>query len=277
MTRSSLGYGDEVDDSSWLASMPEVYDRRLVGPVFGPYAADLARRAAAIAPHRVLELAAGTGAVTAHLVAALPDAEIVATDLNEPMVSYAQAKVAGPTWETADARALAYPDRAFDLVVCQFGVMFLADRVAAYQDIRRVLADGGSFLFNAWDQLETHVVEAAVIDSLAEIFPADPPDFLRRVPHGYADPEAVRADVEAAGLVVAALDRVALTGRAASARDLAEGYCLGTPLRFELATHGDPTDVVAPLAEALAERLGDGPIDVAMSAHVVHARAASTS
>lgn len=253
--------------------MPEIYDGRLVGPVFAPYGEDLVRRASAVGPHRVLELAAGTGAVTAPLVTALPDAEIIATDLNEPMVRYAQARVVGPTWETADAQALAYPAGSFDLVLCQFGVMFLPDRIAAYQGIHRVLRDGGSFLFNAWDTLETHIVETAVIDSLAEIFPHNAPDFLRRVPHGYANPQIIRSDVEAAGFDIAALERVELTGRAESALSLAEGYCLGTPLRFELAELGDPADAVAPLAEALTERFGTGPVDVPMSALVVHALA----
>lgn len=239
--------------------------------MFAPYGADLARRAAALAPRRVLELAAGTGIVTSGLVAALPAAEIVATDLNPPMVDYAAAKVPSARWEVADAQSLPYPDASFDLVACQFGVMFLPDRVDAYRGVLRVLRPGGSFLFNAWDTLDTHVVEAAVIDALAELFPQNPPDFLRRVPHGYADPDTIRDEVRAAGLDVVEVERVVLTGQAPSAAALAEGYCLGTPLRFELADRGEPADVVAPLTAVLADRFGGGPVEVAMSAHVVHA------
>jgi hypothetical protein len=106
---------------------------------------------------------------------------------------------------------------------------------------------------------------------MAELFPRDPPDFLRRVPHGYADAERIREDVELAGLEVAALEQVELTGHAPSAAALAEGYCLGTPLRFELAKRGDPAEVVAPLTAALTARFGDGPVDVEMSTLVVHA------
>jgi SAM-dependent methyltransferase len=201
----------------------------------------------------------------------MPSADVVATDLNPPMVDYAAAKVPGPRWEVADAQGLRYADASFDLVVCQFGVMFLPGRVEAYRGVLRVLRPGGSFLFNAWDTLETHVVEAAVIEAMAEMFPLDPPDFLRRVPHGYADPERIREDVELAGLEVAELERVELTGHAPSAAALAQGYCLGTPLRFELAERGDPADAVAPLTAALSARFGDGPVEVSMSAHVVHA------
>ena len=260
-----------MNDSDWVASMPEVYDRCLGGPVFAPYAADLARRATALAPQRVLEVAAGTGLVTKGLVSALPTAEIVATDLNAAMVDYAAARVPGPRWEVADAQDLGYADGSFDLVVCQFGVMFLPSRVDAYRGVLRVLRPGGSFLLNAWDTLGTHVVESAVIDAMAELFPQDPPDFLRRVPHGYADPDRIRHDIRAAGFALTDLERVELTGQAPSAAALAEGYCLGTPLRFELADRGDPADVVAPLTAILTKRFGEGPVEVVMSAHVVRA------
>ena len=105
--------------------------------------------------------------------------------------------------------------------------------------------------------LDTHVVEAAVIDAMAELFPHDPPDFLRRVPHGYADPDRICDEVRAAGLDVVEVERVALTGQAPSAAALAEGYCLGTPLRFELADRGEPADFVAPLTAFLNDRFGE--------------------
>jgi SAM-dependent methyltransferase len=259
-------------DTSWLESMPEVYDRCLGLATFAPFAADIALRATEVPHARVLELAAGTGIVTAGLVEALPDADITATDLNEAMVRYAAEHVPGAAWQVADAQDLEYADDAFDLVVCQFGVMFLPDRIGAYRGIRRVLAPGGSFLFNAWDTLDTHEAETAVIDAMAELFPDDPPDFLRRVPHGYADPTRIRADVQAAGLKVAELERVELTGRAPSASVLAEGYCLGTPLRFELQDRGaDLAELVPRVASALTRRLGKGMVESRMAAYVVRA------
>jgi SAM-dependent methyltransferase len=260
-----------VADTSWLESMPEVYDRCLGLAVFAPYAADLALRALDVPHARVLELAAGTGIVTAGLVEALPDADITATDLNPPMVTYGSTHVAGPTWQVADAQDLPYADDSVDLVVCQFGVMFLEDRIGAYREVRRVLAPGGSFLFNVWDTLETHEIESAVIDAMAEVLPEDPPDFLRRIPHGYADPRRIRADVQAGGLTVASLERVELTGRAPSAAVLAEGYCLGTPMRFELQERGNLADLVPRVTSALTRRLGKGLVEGGMAAYVVRA------
>ena len=150
-------------------------------------------------PSRVLEIAAGTGIVTAGLVEALPDAEITATDLNPPMVDYASTRVPGPTWRVADAQALDLDDDIFDLVVCQFGVMFFPNRIGAYREVRRVLEPHGSFLFNVWDTLDTSELPAAVYAALAEVLPDNPPDFGARIPHGYADPTRIRADVQAGG------------------------------------------------------------------------------
>jgi SAM-dependent methyltransferase len=219
----------------------------------------------------VLELAAGTGILTAGLVEALPDATITATDLNPAMVEYAAARVPDATWEVADAMDLTYADGSFDLVVCQCGVMFFPDRVGAYRQVRRVLAPGGVFLFNAWDTLDTCDIEAAMVEGLTEVLPGDTPDFLERIPHGYADPDRMQADVQAAGLRLAALTRSVLHGVAPSARTVAEGYCLGTPLRFELQERGELADLVPRVVAAVTARLGEGPVDGALAAYVVRA------
>jgi len=79
-------------DSEFSGSIPAFYDRYL-GPMnCAPYAADLAARVKALAPARVLEVAAGTGIVTRAIVQVLPaGAKIVATDLNQPMLDFAAA------------------------------------------------------------------------------------------------------------------------------------------------------------------------------------------
>jgi SAM-dependent methyltransferase len=252
--------------------MSEVYDRCLGPAVFAPLAADLSNRAMLhSSATRVLELAAGTGILTAGLVAALPRAEITATDLNPAMVEYAAARVPEATWRVADAMDLDFVDDAFDLVACQCGVMFFPDKVTAYREVRRVLAPGGLFLFNAWDTLDTHDAESALMAALAEVFTQDPPDFIARVPHGYADADRMRADVEAAGFRFDGLVRNSLVGVSPSAATLAEGYCLGTPLRFELQQRGDLADITPRVAAAMTRILGEGPVEGRLGEYVVRA------
>ncbi|MFF0274428.1 MULTISPECIES: class I SAM-dependent methyltransferase [unclassified Streptomyces] len=260
-------------DRRWSESMPAAYERYLVPTLFRPFAGDLAARAADLRPVRVLELAAGTGAVTSELLAAAPAAAVTATDLNEAMVALGSARVPGATWRQADAQRLPFPDGSFDLVVCQFGVMFFPDRVAAYGEVRRVLAPGGRFLFNTWGPLAGHAFGAALQAGLERAFPADPPRFLPTVPHGYADPVAVSADLTAAGLPVEEWCELTLDGRAASAADVALGFLTGTPVRAAVEERGAPPSVRATVVEEMTARLGRGPVTAPMTALVFLAAA----
>ena len=66
-----------TSDSAFAGSIPGLYDRHLGPLLFQPYADEVARRAAALAPRRVLETAAGTGIVTDAIHRTLPQAEIL--------------------------------------------------------------------------------------------------------------------------------------------------------------------------------------------------------
>jgi SAM-dependent methyltransferase len=261
-------------DTAFAGSIPEYYHRCLGPFLFEPYADDLARRAQALRPRRILETAAGTGIVTAALARALPEAEIVATDLNPDMLRVAAAHVDSPlvAFVPADAQALPFPDSGFDLVVCQFGAMFFPDRVAAYREAGRTLAPGGAFLFNVWDRLDANPASQAVAEAVAALFPDDPPGFIGRVPFGYHDRLRIEADLRAAGFGTVEAETVAKRSRG-SARDLAPGLCQGSPLRAEIEARAperldEATDAAV---AALVGRCGD-PVDCAMSALVFMAR-----
>src|SRR5690242_16192568 len=124
MADAEIKPAPDGQDRLWAGSMPHAYERWLAPAVFRPFAVDLAGRAAGLAPHRVLEIAAGTGVLTRELVAALPAAQVTATDLNAAMVEFGSRQVPLAAWRQADALSLPFEDQRFDLIVCQFGVMF---------------------------------------------------------------------------------------------------------------------------------------------------------
>lgn len=134
----------------FVGSIPEHYDNYLGPRLFDYYAADLTARVAASDPRSVLELAAGTGIVSRCLRDALPaDTTLVASDLNPPMLAVAGNKFeAGENirFEAVDATHLPYDDASFDVVACQFGVMFFPDKERAYEEVRRVLKPGTLWL-----------------------------------------------------------------------------------------------------------------------------------
>src|SRR5712671_372816 len=102
-------------------------------------------------------------------------------------------------WQQADALALPFEDRTFDVVACQFGVMFFPDKVQGYKEARRVLKPGGRFFFNVWDQISENEFADVVTATLATIFPQDPPRFMARTPHGYHDVAKLREELTMAG------------------------------------------------------------------------------
>ncbi|MDM0103564.1 methyltransferase domain-containing protein [Variovorax sp. J22R24] len=264
-----------ASDTLFAGSIPELYDNSLVPLIFEPYAEDLAKRAVALAPSRVLETAAGTGVVTRALARALPaHVELVATDLNQPMLDRAAAvgTQRPVTWQQADALQLPYADASFDLVVCQFGVMFFPDKVRAFSEARRVLRPGGTLLFNVWDCIEENEFADVVTQALGALFPDDPPLFMARTPHGYSDRIAISRDLAGAGFaVIPAFETIAARSRAASARDAATAYCQGTPLRNEIKARAgaDLLAATSACAEAIAQRFGAGPVDGKIQAHIV--------
>jgi SAM-dependent methyltransferase len=262
-------------DKVFAGSIPELYDTHLVPLIFEPYAADLAARLASRPPGRVLEIAAGTGVVTRAMASALPEGvSIVATDLNQSMLDRAAARgTARPvTWRQADAMALPFADGEFDVVVCQFGVMFFPDRARAYAEARRVLGPGGLFLFNAWDRIEDNEFADVVTTALETIFPDDPPRFLARTPHGYHDPDVIRRDLAGGGFSASpAITTVAARSRAASCERPAVAYCQGTPLRNEIEARDASrlAEATAVASDAIASRFGRAPVDGKIQAHVV--------
>ena len=256
-------------DRQWVDSMPEAYERWLVPAVFQPFARDLARRIAAHRPGRVLELAAGTGVLTRELVQAVGARAVVATDLSSAMVEIGQRQVPHVRWHRSDASDLPFPSGEFDLVACQFGVMFFPEKRAAFDEVRRVLRTDGAFVFSTWAGLDAHEFQAALQAALLKAFPANPPTFLLSVPHGYADPEVVVRDLEAAGFHLLEVETVTLEGRADSAADLAKGYCTGTPLRTVV--EADSAAITAVIVNEMEARLGNGAVTGRMTAHIVTA------
>jgi SAM-dependent methyltransferase len=252
--------------------MPEAYDQWLAPAMFQPFAVDLARRAARLSPHRVLEIAAGTGVLTRELVAAIPAAEVTATDLNVAMVEYGSRRAPGASWRQADALHLPFGNEQFDLVVCQFGVMFFPDKPAAFREIRRVLTPEGRLLFSAWSTVETHDFAAALVAGIERAFPDDPPAFVAAVPHGYSDTGQAVADLAAGGLGCVSAESVTLDGLASSAADVAAGFCTGTPLRMAIEARGDLTATTAVVSDEMRTRLGDGPVTARMTAYVIEAQ-----
>jgi ubiquinone/menaquinone biosynthesis C-methylase UbiE len=263
--------------SNFTGSIPEHYDRDLGPVLFADFAVDMARRVAATRPMRVLEIAAGSGIVTRQLRNVLPaGAHLTATDLNPPMLEVARSKFrAGEqvTFQPADGTTLPFPDAVFDAVVCQFGVMFFADKAKSYREVHRVLARGGHYLFSVWDSHARNPFGRLAHEVIGSFFPLDPPQFYR-VPFSYHQLDPIKEALTEAGFGDL---RIAVLGEERHVVDIdafAHGVIYGNPVIEQIRARrsADPDGIVAAMAERLRREFGDNPCRIPMQTITFEAR-----
>jgi len=273
-----------LDDAPHVESVPPHIEpipphfHRGVGPfLFEPFARHTAERIRARAPKAVLETACCTGIVTRRLREALPrDAVLVASDPDERMLATAHRAVgatANVGWTRADLCKLQFGDGDFDAVVCQFGLMFAADKLAAVREARRVLRPGGSFLVTTWAPLDRNPVVALVDRTLGAMFRSDPPPPTAQAPFGYGDPDLLSALLFGGGFQDVVVDVVEKATSSPSAHELAVGLIEGHPQIDEIRQHGQGrlSAAVSAVAQAIRRQFGDAPVRARITALVASA------
>lgn len=264
-------------DTSFSDSIAANYQRWMVPYFFQPYAEHCAELAMGWQPQRILEVGAGTGALTRELARVLPNSQILATDLNPAMAAVGRSldpPRSNVHWEVADVMSLPAATGSMELVVAQFAVMFFPDRPGAFAQMRRVLVDQGRLLITTWGPMEGNPMDLVVETALAELYPADPPSFMRRVPHGYHRPDRIREDLIAGGFRAPVVDVLEFSVPVTDIRDLALAMCTGTPIRTEILSR-DPdgmANVVDIVIEAIRSHFGSGPAVNDISALVISAQ-----
>jgi len=93
----------------------------------------------------ILEVGCGTGVIAEEL-ARLGPARVVGLDLDLEMLAFARRQGDGVAYVKGDAHALPFPDGAFDVVVCHYLLLWLADPVQGVREMTRVVRPGGCVL-----------------------------------------------------------------------------------------------------------------------------------
>lgn len=138
---------EQVYGKAYRGTAAENYQRYFVPSIGAPVAEDLIDRAGLQRGQHVLDVACGTGVLTrlaAERVGA--DGSVAGLDITPGMLEVARAETPPGTlieWHEASAETMPLPDETFDVVLCQMGLQFIPDKLAALSEMLRVLRSGG--------------------------------------------------------------------------------------------------------------------------------------
>ena len=130
-----------VSDTAYDSFMGR-FSRRLA-PVFADFAGVRAGQ-------RVVDVGAGTGALTAEL--ARRGAETAAAEPSAAFVAALRARIPGVDAREAAAEELPWADESFDAALAQLVVSFMRDAPAGLAEMRRVVRAGGTVAVCTWDR-----------------------------------------------------------------------------------------------------------------------------
>ena len=182
---------DHAQQGQVSRSAADVYEEFFVPALFREPAQYVAKVADISPTHRVLDVACGTGVLAREAALYCGDQNVTGLDRNAGMLTVAHRLAPGIAWENGVAEKLPFPDRHFDRVLCQFGLMFFDDRSAALREMARVLKPGGLMLVAVWDALERTPGYRAMVGLLDRLFGAAHADALR-APFVLGDPDRLR-------------------------------------------------------------------------------------
>jgi ubiquinone/menaquinone biosynthesis C-methylase UbiE len=138
-------------DNTYSTKGPENYERYFVSYISKPLAKDLVQQAILRPGEKVLDVACGTG-IVARLASreVSPEGSVAGLDANPGMLALAKSISADQSieWYEASAEAMPLTDDTFDTVFCQLSLQFLANKVVALKEMRRLLVPDGKLLLN---------------------------------------------------------------------------------------------------------------------------------
>ena len=224
---------------------------------------------------RFLDVACGTGVLAGAAEQRVgAEGSVTAIDVHAGMVEVGRQLFSNITWRVGDATDLPFPNQSFDVVGCQFGLMFFPDTVQAIREMHRVLKPNGRLLLLVWDHLENNPVFQDLVDLLHRMAGEDAANAIR-LPFGMGDPSQLRSFAQQAGVEAPSIETLEGKGRFDSFRTLVEADLRGwlpvmgvhleeeliqeiiTVAVTELAHHSETDDVATfPVSAHLVHNVG---------------------
>lgn len=229
--------------------------------LLSPVTEKLIARIDAQAGQRVLDIGCGTGAISIELARRVaPAGHVLGIDISVPMLERARqltGKDLPADYVLADATVYPFDPASFDLMVSRFGVMFFADPVLSFRNLRSALRPDGRLVFACWREPRENgwmmtplMAVYKHVPKLPQLGPEEPGPFA------FADDARVKRILSEAGFVDIAMEACPLSFDVAAGRGLeaaVQGALeIGPASR---ALEGHPPEVVAAAVQSIRETL----------------------
>ena len=163
-----------------LVDAANAYEALFVPGLFKQWAPKVADAAQILSGQRVLDVACGTGVLAREVTLRTGSSgHVVGIDPSSGMIAVAKQLAPTIEWREGVAESLPFPDRTFDAVVSQFGLMFFTDRHQSLREMLRVLAPGGRLAVAVWNSLDSIPAYASVVAVLENTAGTHAADALR--------------------------------------------------------------------------------------------------
>ena len=259
-------------------SGPESYEKFQVPSMFGPLAEVFLQHVELREGDDLLDVACGTGIVSRYAAPKVgPTGSITGLDLNAGMLDVAArnapSAITNCHWQGGDAQHLPFDDATFDVVVCQQGLQFVPDKLAAAREMHRVLKPGGRVGVCVWRSIEFSPTLSAVSVALSPHLD-DATVAKVRAPFSFGDEEQVRTTLADAGFGEVSLKTATLTRTMLSAEQSIPGLIASTPAgpAFAELDEDIKTDVIDEVAVALRAYRTETGFSVPQETYVAQAR-----
>ncbi len=216
--------GNELDAAVDAA---RAYEALHVPALFAQWADPLLDAAAVVPGDDVLDVACGTGALTRRAVERTgPDGSVTGVDVGPGMLVVAGETAPDATLLESDARSMLIDDDAFDVALCQFGLMFMPDPTAVLVEMARCVRPGGRVGVAVWEALERSPAYPVTVD-LLERRAGEAAAAALRAPFVHGDADQLAGFFRAAGLADVTVDTQVGTARFPSVRVMVEADLRG--------------------------------------------------
>lgn len=278
-----MSAGNEEQIQYWNGKAGESWARSQdrIDSMLAPITAALLEHAAPKAGERVIDVGCGCGTTTLEL--AKRGALVFGVDVSEPMLALAKerAKAAGlkgVAFKCSDAATQPLtPDH--ELVFSRFGVMFFAQPVEAFRNLRTGLEPDGRLVFVCWQAMSENAWMATGAQAAARFLPppATPPDPRAPGPFAFADRAYLHSILAEAGFGSIEIEDFRTRLHVGDDLDQALAFQqdIGPVARAMAELEGERrTQAMAAVREALARHVTPRGVDLGAACWLVRARAA---